>query len=195
MISIYALAISLLLFAVPVAAQTDKDERREERKEQQEYKKNANKDRVDYTVFRRQILALPEFAEERKKLAELRKKTSSVPKIFAVVDSANDNENATTLLGYITETLGDASANIYEITYDRTAKKIVKVKPTGEKLEQEEADEKPVRKAPAKAANAPKKKKNSDEDEENEDEENEEPEEPAEKPTKPVKNKRTNDEE
>ncbi len=189
----YAAAVAMMLFATPAMAQTDRDERRDERKEQQGEKKAANKDRVDYTVFRRQILTLPEFADERKKLAELRKKTSSVPKIYAVVDSANENENATTLLGYITETLGDNTANIYEITFDRTAKKIVKVKPTGEKLEQEEAEEKPVRKAKPTATPAPKKKKTSEEDEEEED--TEEQDEKPEKPEKPIKNKRTDDDE
>lgn len=189
----YAFVVALSLVAAPVCAQTDRDERREDRKEQQDERKAANKDRVDNTVFRRQILTLPEFAEERRKLAELRKKTSSVPKIYAWADSTNDHNNATTLLGYITETLGDNTVNIFEITFDRTAKKIIKVKPTGEKLELEEAEEKPARKA--KPTPAPTAKKKKSEDDEEEEEEPEEQDEKPEKPEKPVKKKRTDDDE
>ena len=50
----YAVAVALTLAAAPVCAQTDRDERREDRKEQQDERKAANKDRVDTTEYRRQ---------------------------------------------------------------------------------------------------------------------------------------------
>lgn len=178
---LYKLAILLVItcvHAMPVWAQRDKEERREEQKE----KKAATDKRVDYTVFRRQILTLPEFAEQRKKLSEIRKSTGNIPKIFAVVDSLNDTEDSKTLTGYITLILGDNTANVYEVTFDRVQRKIVKVKPTGETLEVEKPETIERRDKNTKTA---KKKKGNDEDEDqDEPEADEDPEDKPEKPTK-----------
>ncbi len=170
-----ALTILLLLScSFSSFAQSDRDERREDRKEVQDEKKAVNRNKVDYTVFRRQMLTLPEFAEQRAKLAELKKAGKGIAKIYAVVDSLNDAEENKLLMGYIQLTLGDNSANVYEVTFDRSVKKITLVKATGEALEIEKADKEDARSTPSKPAvkKAPKKKKSEDDDDE-EDEEDE----------------------
>lgn len=160
-------------WATPLLAQKrDKDDLKEE----QEEKKAANKNKVDYTVFRRQILTLPEFDAEKKKLAELKKQTGGVPKIYAVVDSLNDADDGKMLTGYILTTLGDNSANVYEITFDRMQRKIVKVKPTGEKLEAATPDV--VERRDKNAKQLPKKKKTGDEEDEGTEDEDEQEEKP-----------------
>lgn len=155
-----------------VAAQQDRNERREELKDAQDEKKAKNNDRVDYNLLRRQILTLPEYAEQRSRLQEIRKAGKGIPKIYAVVDSLNDNNDAKKLIGHIVLTLGDNVANVYEVTYDRSAKKIVQVKPTGETLEidKEEASE-PGNRQNVKKPTARKKKGEEEDDEEEEDEE------------------------
>lgn len=172
-LQIITVVISCLI-GLPVTAQTrDKDERKEE----QEEKRATNRNKVDYTVFRRQILTLPEFDAEKKKLAELRKQTGGAPKIYAVVDSLNEADDSKMLTGYIVTSLGDNTANVYEISFDRVQKKIVKVKPTGEKLEAESTEV--IERRDKNAKQAPKKKKKDDEDEddsEGEDEPEEKPE-------------------
>ena len=79
------------------------------------------------------------------------------------------------LTGYIMLTLGDNTANVYEVTYDRALKKIVQVKPTGETLdiEKEERTE-PTSKQNVKKS-APKKKTGDDDEDDDEDEEEEKP--------------------
>lgn len=168
---IIAVVISCLI-GLPVIAQTrDKDERKEE----QEEKRATNRNKVDYTVFRRQILTLPEYDAEKKKLAELRKQTGGVPKIYAVVDSLNEADDSKVLTGYIVTTLGDNTANVYEISFDRVQKKIVKVKLTGEKLEVENTE---IIERRDKNAKKTGKKKTGDEDEDD----SEGDDEPEEKP-------------
>jgi hypothetical protein len=173
--NILSILAVILSMCGTVAAQQDKDERREDRKEAQEEKKANNKNKVDYSVFRRQILTLPEYAEQRGKLQEIRKAGKGIPKIYAVVDSLNDTEDAKLLTGYIMLTLGDNTANVYEVTYDRAVKKIVQVKPTGETLdiEKEERTE-PTSKQNVKKS-APKKKTGDDDEDDEEDEEEEKP--------------------
>lgn len=148
--------LSLGLFAVtsvPAFAQVDKEEKEE--------KKAASKQKVEYNVFRRQILTLPEFGDERRKVAELQKGMKQQVKLVAYVDSTNDAEDAKTLAGYIRENVGDNTTDVYEVTYDRALKKITAVRPTGDKLELDK-DEKPVKKSAA----ASKKQKDEDADEE-----------------------------
>lgn len=184
----YILPVFFLLFSVVPAASIAQQRDDEERKEAQIEKKSANKDRVDNNVFRRQILTLPEFSDQRKKIAELRNQGKGIAKIYAVVDSLNENADEKFLIGYIQLSLGDNSVNVYEITYDRKLKNIILIKPTGETLEveKEEKDEKATPKkttskpVPKKAA--PKKKKTDEEGDEEEDEEEKDEEE--EKPTK-----------
>ena len=63
--------------------------------------------------------------------------------------------------------VGDNSVNVYEITYDRSLKKIVSVKATGETsdIEQDESD----KKTGVKKTNAKKKKGDDDDDDTDED--------------------------
>lgn len=172
--NILSILAVILSMCCTVAAQQDRDERREDRREAQEEKKANNKNKVDYSVFRRQILTLPEYAEQRSKLQEIRKAGKGIPKIYAVVDSLNDTEDAKLLTGYIVLTLGDNTANVYEVTYDRAVKKIVQVKPTGETLdiEKEERTEPTNKKNVKKPAT---KKKTGDDDDDDDEEEEEKP--------------------
>jgi len=158
--------------------QKDKDDR----KEATEERKAANKDRVDYTVFRRQILTLTEFSDERRKLAQLKNEGKGIGKIYAVVDSMNEQPDDKFLKGYIQLVMGDNSANVYELTFDRNLKRIILVRPTGEQLEVEKttpASRRPAAVKPPLKAKPKKKTGEEDEEEEAEEEENEETEKPV----------------
>ena len=172
--------LMVLMLSLTVNAYSQQRDK-EDRKEAQEEKKSANQDRVDYTVFRRQILTLTEFSDQRRKLATMRNEGKGMGKIYAYVDSTNEQEDVKFLKGYIQLAMGDNSANVYEITYDRSLKRIILVKATGEQLEVEKA-EPADKKAPVKTgAKAKPKKKTGDEDE---DEEEEEEKEEKEKPVR-----------
>src|ERR1043165_876123 len=151
----YLLCVGLLASSVSAIAQTDKEDREE--------KKAVAKQKVEYNVFRRQILTLPEFGDERRKVAELQKGTKTPIKVVAFVDSTTDADDAKTLIGFIRDNAGDNSTDVYEITYDRALKKIIAVRPTGETLEIDK-DEKPVKKGTAAA-----KKQKADEGDDEED--------------------------
>lgn len=157
----------LLICTSTVAMAQDKEERREEQAE----RRAANKEKVDYNVFRRQILTLPEYSALRRKLPEYRQQGKPMPRIMAVVDS-NAESDEKTLTGYIQLVTPDESMNMYEVTYDRVAKKIVQVKETGEKPEKDEDE----------AKSTTHKKKKADEDDEDDEDE------------KPAKGNRTDDE-
>jgi hypothetical protein len=157
------LFLLFILLSTAVFAQADKDEKKEERAE----RKAAAKDRVDYNVFRRQILATKEYSDERHKMQGLQKNTKEPIKVVAYVDST-ESEDVKLLTGYIAVNVGDNSTNVYEFKYDRAAKKIATSKPTGETVEIE-AEEKPTaRNTTAKPASS---KKKTDEDEEEDEEE------------------------
>jgi len=178
--------LSILLLLVATAPCFSQARHKEERKEAQDEKKSATRDKVDYTLFRRQILTLTEFSDQRRKLAELKKEGKGMAKIFAVVDSLNENADGKFLTGYIQLVLGDNIVNVYELTFDRSVKRIILVKSTGEQLEVE----KEARSAPGKPATKAKPKKKKSEDDDEEDEEEEEKEEKE----KPVKGKQKDDE-
>lgn len=136
----------LLAFAFASYAQadkSDKEERKQEIKANEQERKTLTKERVDYNLFHRQLVALKEYSDERKKIPALQKASKMPVKIVASIDSVDDVGDETkskTLTGYISENIGDNSTNIYEVTYDRTLKKIISVKATGETsdIEQEE---------------------------------------------------------
>ena len=158
---------------------------KEDRKEEQEEKKAANKDRVDIAVFRRQILSLREFSDQRRKVAEWRAQGKGIIKIFAVVDSLNDIEDGKFLKGYIQLIKGDEVANVYELTFDRALKRITLVKPTDEKLDLADDEEKAERKTKSATAKPVKKKKTDDDEEDDEEEAGDEDEdEPQPKPSR-----------
>lgn len=138
--------------------------------------KQKAKDRSDYSLFRRQITALKEFSEERKKIPALQKENKELVKVYVTMDSTETDDTAKNkfLQGFITQQIGDNTTNAYEITFDRTTRKITTVKRTGESAEPEPAEvkEKPAPKKGTEVKKpAPKKKKDGDEDEEEDEEE------------------------
>ena len=160
----------LLSFNISSYAQTDKDDRKQDIRDNAQERKTITKEKVDYNLFHRQIIALKEYADERKKIPALQKASKMPVKIVSTIDSVDDvadNEKNKTLTGYITENVGDNSVNVYEITYDRSLKKIVSVKATGETsdAEQEESD----KNTGVKKTSAKKKKGDDDDDDVDED--------------------------
>jgi hypothetical protein len=154
----------LLAFTTAAFAQTDK----EDRKEQQEEKKNANKEKVDFGVFRRLIMSTKEFSDERRKIPALQKANKVPVKIIAVVDSMADSDSPTKLIGYIRQDIGDISTNVYEVVFDRTIKKIISVKPTGDANDEDKDETANEKKTPGKHIGTKKKKDDEDEDDEDE---------------------------
>ena len=147
------------------------------------------KDRSDYSLFRRQISATKEFAEERKKIPALQKENKEPVKVVATIDSVDtdDTTKMKTITGYITQNIGDNSANAYELTFDRTTRKITNIRKTGESAEPEAAAAiapKAKTAAPGKPdvkKATPKKKKDGDDEEEEEEKEEKEEKTPASK--------------
>jgi hypothetical protein len=143
----------LMLLGIPSFAQVSKEDREE--------KKAKAQTKVDYTVFRRQMLTLKEFSEQRRHAAELQRTTKGIVRAIVYVDSTNDADENKILIGYITMLIGNEPTNLYEVSFDRKLKNIVYVKPTGETVEVDE-DKKPAKKPSAKTA------KNPDDDDEEE---------------------------
>jgi len=153
----------LLFISISSYAQTDKEERKQDIRDNADERKRITKEKVDYNLFHRQLIALKEYADEREKIPALQKASKMPVKIVTSIDSLDeqaDDSKIKTITGYITENVGDNSVNVYEVTYDRTLKKIVSVKATGETsdIEQEDATD---NKTGAKKAGA---KKNGDDD-------------------------------
>ncbi len=140
--------------------------------------KQRAKDRSDYSLFRRQISALKEFGEERKKIPALQKENKEIVKVVATIDSVDSDDTTKNkfITGYITQLIGDNSTNAYELTFDRSLRKITNIKRTGESADPEPAEvkEKKVvdKKAPVKVA--PKKKSKDGDEDDDEEEEKEE---------------------
>ncbi len=137
--------------------------------------RQKSKDRSDYSLFRRQITASKEFTEERKKIPLLQKENKEIVKVYVTMDSTETDDTAKNkfLQGFITQQIGENTANAYELTFDRTTRKITTIKRTGESTEPEPAEvkEKPAPKKGTEVKKpAPKKKKDGDEDEEEEEE-------------------------
>ena len=142
--------------------------------------RQRSKDRSDYSLFRRQITASKEFTEERKKIPLLQKENKEIVKVYVTMDSTETDDTAKNkfLQGFITQQIGENTANAYELTFDRTTRKITTIKRTGESTEPEPAEvkEKPAAKKGTEVKKpAPKKKKDGDEDDEEEEEKEEKP--------------------
>ena len=169
----HLIIIFLLALATTSSAQTKKEERDERIQDIHQNaaeKKIVSKLKVDNNLFRRQMLALPEYADERKKIPALRNASKMPVKIAVYVDSLGDaGDEAKTLTGYICENIGDNSTNIFEITYDRAAKKITAVKPTGETSDIEQDNDTEIRKPGVKKPAAKKNKGEDDDDDPEED--------------------------
>lgn len=183
----YLLTLLLLALQFTIMAQTGKKEPmdKEDRKEAIDERKAKNKDKVDNNLFRRQMLSLKEYADERKKIPELQKTNKGVVKVVAYVDTLDgDDGKNKSLIGYICEIVGDNATNVYEATYDRAQKKIINVRMTQEgaelekeaaaakgaskkavkKTDDDDADEPKAAKKTTTAKPAPKKKTDEDED-------------------------------
>ena len=130
------LLLCLMQAFTSVAQQKDKMTR-EEKDEKNQARLTRISNKNDYVVFHRQLLALKEYADERKKIPVLQKANKGIVKVVAVVDSLDDEMDAKnkTLLGYIRQDIGDVTTNMYEITFDRQQKKIVTVIRTPEAME------------------------------------------------------------
>ena len=127
--------VGLLTLSASSFAQQKEKMTREEKDEKNQARTARVSNKNDYAVFHRQILALPEYLDERKKMPALQKTTKSVVKVTAVVDSLEDDDNSKALTGAIRQDIGDNTTNIYELTFDRKTKKIVGVKRTPEAIE------------------------------------------------------------
>jgi len=135
------------------------------------------KAKQDYAAFRKEITALKEFADEKAKIKALQKENRVIVRVIPTIDSveADDDAQAKTLTGYITQVVGDNTANAYEIQFDRATRKITAVKRTADAIEpEEEAKVKPaVKKTTTTTTTTTKtttKKKDGDEEEEGEEE-------------------------
>ncbi|NCX95661.1 MAG: hypothetical protein EBX41_04490 [Chitinophagia bacterium] len=125
----------------------------------------------EYTAFRKKIVALPQFAEERKRIPALQRQNKGAQiKVIPTIDSTADTDDKN-LTGYITQVIGDNAVNVYEITYNRADGTITQVKATGDG---EKPEAKPAPAKPSKAQ-ATKPKKKTDDDADDEDTEEDEP--------------------
>ena len=160
------ITILLLLLSVASYAQTDKDDRKQDIRDNAQERKILTKEKVDYNLFHRQLIALKEYGDERKKIPALQKASKMTVKITTSIDSLDDAEDDTknkTITGYIIENVGDNSVNVYEVIYDRLLKKIVSVKATGETSDIEQ-DESTGKKTGEKKTTAKKAKGDDDDD-------------------------------
>ena len=166
----------LLLISITSHAQIDKADVKEQKADRkQDIRENAaehkalSKLKVDYNLFRRQMIALKEYGDERKKIPAIQKASKMTVKIVAYIDSVEADDSSKTLTGFIVENVGDNSTNIFEITYDRAQKKITAVKPTGETSDIEQ-DETGDTKKPGPKKATTKKPKGDDDDDDDTDE-------------------------
>ena len=132
------------------------------------------KAKQDYAAFRKEITALKEFADEKAKIKALQKEHRVIVRVIPTIDSveADEDAQAKTLTGYITQVVGDNSANAYEIQFDRATRKITAVKRTADAIEPEEqTTAKPaVKKTTTTTTKTTTKKKDGEEEEESEEE-------------------------
>lgn len=161
------LSFFLVFISNCLPAQTTKEDRADHKadvRERNDERYAKAHEKAEYNVFRRQMLVLKEYTDERKKIPALQKATKATAKITVYVDSLSDGDDSKVLVGYIREDAGDNSVNVYEVTFDRAQKKIVSIKPTGESIEidNEDAGEK---KEKEKEKTIKKKSRDDDDDE------------------------------
>ena len=181
--------IFCLLFSLPSFAQQKEKMTREDKQEKNEARTARINSKNDYAIFHRQLLSLKEYMDERKKIPNLQKANKMPVKVVVAIDTVDEGDEASAkkLTGYIRQDIGDNSVNVYDVTFDRSVKKIVSVKRTPEALEadKEEAEAKAEKTTTIKTKEKTIiHKKNKDEDDDDADEE---------KPTKNKKNKDDDD--
>ena len=169
---ILVFAILYLLFPVNIIAQVPQRHASAEVQQKQ-------RDKADYREFRKQIVTLKEFADEKKKIPGLQKGGKEIVKIIATIDSTDTEDETKTLKGYITQQIGDNNINAYEISFDRATRKIATIKKTGDAAEPEPAV--------AKEKTGDKKKPTTAKKKKDEDGDDEEVDEPDDKPAKTSK--------
>ncbi len=96
-------------------------------------------DKSDIINFHRQILSLKEYNDERAKIPALQKANKVTVKVKGVVDTTDattdgedDGKPTNKLTGYIRQELGNETIDLYQLTYDRTKKKITAVVPVSD---------------------------------------------------------------
>ncbi len=162
-ILVVAIVMSISSFAQKEKmTREDKDEKNAAR-ETRINKKN------DIVLFRKQMMGLPEYAKEKKKIPALQKNNKGAVKVAAAIDSNENDDDAKTFIGYIRQDVGDNSTNMYEVIFDRAVRKIVSVKltPEGADANKDEMDEKEdnvKEKQPGVKKVSPKKNKDEDDD-------------------------------
>ena len=170
----HILTLLLLTLSLTTFAQKEKMTR-----EEKDDKNAARTARVsaknDYSIFRKQMMALKEFDAERQKIPALRKASKMTVKVSAIIDSNDNDEEGTskTLVGYIRQDVGENSTNMYDITFDRQQKKIITVHHTQEAIDADRdlMDEMQEKGSPAKpGTKAGTKKKSKDGDDDDDDE-------------------------
>ena len=155
---------------------------REDKDEKNKARETRINTKNDYAIFRKQITALKEFSDEKKKVPRLQAENKMVPvKVVIAIDSVDEGDTSKTLTGYIVQNIGDNATLLYDITYDRALKKIVSLKRTQEAIEadkaaKEEKEENVTDKKPGAKPAVHKKNKDDDDDDE-----------PEEKPSKKEK--------
>ena len=146
---------------------SDKVKRKQELRENNEARKEAAKKKVEYNIFHRQIIALPEYQAEQKKLAELQKTSLTAVKLTAFIDTFDDaaaDKDNNMLTGYIRQDNGEFQTNLYEVLFDRISKKIAVIRRTPEANEADKEANDVIEKAGEKKPTAKKKGEDGDDD-------------------------------
>ena len=168
------LPLSLASFAqnVPPKEKMTREEKDEKNKAREARINTKN----DYVLFRKQIIALKEYNDEKKKVPKLQADNKmTLVKVVIAIDSVDEGDTTKILTGYIVQNIGDNATLLYDITYDRALKKIVSLKRTQEAIDadKEEKEDKAKDKKPGAKPVVHKKNKDDDDDDE-----------PEEKPSK-----------
>ena len=129
-----AFILFFLTLAISSFAQTEKEKLTPEDKQEKNQARTIRiNEKNDYALFRKQLLALKEYADEKKKAPKLQAENKVPVKVVVAIDSIDEGDTVTKVLtGYIVQNIGDNATLMYDITFDRTQKKIVSIKRTAE---------------------------------------------------------------
>jgi hypothetical protein len=169
--------ISLILFCCLSLCISSFGQREKMSREDKDEKNQARLDRInnknDVALFRRQIMALKEYASEKQKAISLQKTNNTAVRVVIVVDTEAIADDAKTLMGSIRQDAAENSLTLYEIVFDRGERKIISVKRTPEAIDadRETAEEKEEKAAERQEAKKSAHKKNKDEDDDDPEEE------------------------
>jgi hypothetical protein len=140
----HKIAFILLFLALgkPSFAQTEKEKLTPEDKQEKNQARTIRiNEKNDYALFRKQLLGLKEYADEKKKAPKLQAENKAPVKVVVAIDSIEEGDTITkTLTGYIVQNIGDNATLMYDVTFDRAQKKIISVKRTAEATEADKED-------------------------------------------------------